>query len=989
VYASTVEEARQDQTLTQAVIRGVQQVNQSLGPGHAPVKRFFILSEDLHLANNHLTPTLQLRRSVVIEKFANVIDDMYDDCLPGDRKQRQPDIPISKPNMDAANMDAANMDAAAVHRQTTQYLDGCRDLGVADVDSIDKSQVAHRDWAASEAVHSTALLSTIPTATLAVEQHRRDSQLDYGISEQQHQALSASRVEENVTLRDSPKLPHHDTHVMPEGRWAHGGRGEGEQHTAWHVQLEEAVLQTNSAISNVMVVGDDRPFLSCFISLKTAAEGTDILHEDSMFAAQLFGSTAHTVMQAKDDTGFRAFLVDSIARVNRHFGQPSSAIRKFIILLVDFLPAITKTQGPRALTTAMRDSIKSRFHKIIDTIYDGAAVPNVHTHGTPASNYGGVVSTSLNLSSSPAGFDRWQTIASTDTGAHAQEGFENADASRNLRLGSPSLQDVFKAHDAAATHNTDWYPSEFDQQAHQGVDQAPASVPRSTHAAQLTHDRLHDVHDVHEANDSNGLMDSSINGALYSSDDANVYHSHRGTPGGDNSRTRVTKDARHESKAGDELIQLVLNLDMAHVLPNMQAFCTGLHSDVCWALNVHGDQVVVRNVSAGSVIVTVALSASHDDDRSAMDLVRTLQEQATHSDSSLLQGAYTQSLKSLTHIVSTAVPTDWQAQTPRIDLENSILATMSCGVGLVLQQDDQNRVFISRLIPGSPAALTRELCDDDVVIEIDGHSMIGVAPDLVVASLKGDKGSLVRMAVMRGDVLRTVYMVRGKARDSLVAAIRVSAIADQEQHNKDTPKRILPSTPLGALEASNGRPRTSQAPYNKRLSVETASSAVSASAHSQRALQVCLLAMLSCFKLYITAAKWIADYFLGLQVVNMGFEAITVRVWRRDGDVLIDQEISPNGAFPDEDKRCGQHWPIPPGRDLCFTVLLGRETSSRKSFCLPEFDKRSVQVRVEVDSEKLLLSVAPVLRKGKPLQGNIDAYSLRLNALPETTGPAL
>ena len=134
VYASTVEEARQDQTLTQAVIHGVQQANQSLGPGHAPVKHFFILPEDLHLANNDLTPTLQLRQSVVIEKFANVIDDIYNDCLPGDRKQRQPDIPISKPNMDAANMDAANMDAAnmdaaAVHRQTTQYLDGCRDLG--------------------------------------------------------------------------------------------------------------------------------------------------------------------------------------------------------------------------------------------------------------------------------------------------------------------------------------------------------------------------------------------------------------------------------------------------------------------------------------------------------------------------------------------------------------------------------------------------------------------------------------------------------------------------------------------------------------------------------------------------------------------------------------------------------------------------------------------------------------------------------------------
>ena len=117
----------------------------------------------------------------------------------------------------------------------------------------------------------------------------------------------------------------------------------------------------------------------------------------------------------------------------------------------------------------------------------------------------------------------------------------------------------------------------------------------------------------------------------------------------------------------------------------------------------------------------------------------------------------------------------------------------------------------------------------------------------------------------------------------------------------------------------------------------------------------------------------------------MAFEAIIVLVWRRDGDVLVEQEVSPNGAFPDEGNACGDQWPIPPGRDLCFTVLLGRETASRQSFCLPEFDKRSVRVRIEVNSEKALLSVAPMLRKGKPIQSNIDAYSLRLNALSDTT----
>ena len=122
------------------------------------------------------------------------------------------------------------------------------------------------------------------------------------------------------------------------------------------------------------------------------------------------------------------------------------------------------------------------------------------------------------------------------------------------------------------------------------------------------------------------------------------------------------------------------------------------------------------------------------------------------------------------------------------------------------------------------------------------------------------------------------------------------------------------------------------------------------------------------------------------QVVNMGFEAIRVIVWRRGGETIVEQVVSPNGTFPDESDGNDQ-WPIPAGRDLCFSVSLGGEGSRCKSFCLPEFDKRAVRVRVEVDSDHSLPSVAPMLRKGKVIPGNIDALSLKLNALPEAVGP--
>jgi hypothetical protein len=119
----------------------------------------------------------------------------------------------------------------------------------------------------------------------------------------------------------------------------------------------------------------------------------------------------------------------------------------------------------------------------------------------------------------------------------------------------------------------------------------------------------------------------------------------------------------------------------------------------------------------------------------------------------------------------------------------------------------------------------------------------------------------------------------------------------------------------------------------------------------------------------------------------MAFEGIKLVVWRRDGENIIEHDIPPNGSFPDEGTGCAELWPIPQGKDVCFSVMLGREASWRKSFCLPEFDKRSVRVRIEVDNEMSLLSVAPVLRKGKPIAGNVDAFSLRLNALPENICP--
>eukprot|EP00293_Proteomonas_sulcata_P009750 CAMPEP_0184299104 /NCGR_PEP_ID=MMETSP1049-20130417/9776_1 /TAXON_ID=77928 /ORGANISM="Proteomonas sulcata, Strain CCMP704" /LENGTH=201 /DNA_ID=CAMNT_0026609439 /DNA_START=147 /DNA_END=752 /DNA_ORIENTATION=+ len=121
-----------------------------------------------------------------------------------------------------------------------------------------------------------------------------------------------------------------------------------------------------------------------------------------------------------------------------------------------------------------------------------------------------------------------------------------------------------------------------------------------------------------------------------------------------------------------------------------------------------------------------------------------------------------------------------------------------------------------------------------------------------------------------------------------------------------------------------------------------------------------------------------------LQIINMSFFVVKLEVWHRDGLVILSNDIPPNGSFPSD----GTQWNIPPGKDLCFSVEGGAEEKHRSACCLPEFDRRSVRVRVEMDSTSGSITLGPFLKNGKPIAGNIDAYSLRLNTLPVGASPA-
>ena len=66
----------QDERVRAEVQKAVDEVNALVGPVEQ-IKRFEILDHDLSQETGELTPTLKVKRNVVHEKYADVVDRIY------------------------------------------------------------------------------------------------------------------------------------------------------------------------------------------------------------------------------------------------------------------------------------------------------------------------------------------------------------------------------------------------------------------------------------------------------------------------------------------------------------------------------------------------------------------------------------------------------------------------------------------------------------------------------------------------------------------------------------------------------------------------------------------------------------------------------------------------------------------------------------------------------------------------------------------------
>lgn len=80
IRARTIAEAQTDQDLHKWITQGITTANKRATSNAQQVRKFKIIDEDFALENDTLTPSLKLKRRIVLQKYAGLIDQMYEEA---------------------------------------------------------------------------------------------------------------------------------------------------------------------------------------------------------------------------------------------------------------------------------------------------------------------------------------------------------------------------------------------------------------------------------------------------------------------------------------------------------------------------------------------------------------------------------------------------------------------------------------------------------------------------------------------------------------------------------------------------------------------------------------------------------------------------------------------------------------------------------------------------------------------------------------------
>eukprot|EP00161_Ancyromonas_sigmoides_P011089 TRINITY_DN279_c1_g1_i1.p1 TRINITY_DN279_c1_g1~~TRINITY_DN279_c1_g1_i1.p1 ORF type:complete len:676 (-),score=316.18 TRINITY_DN279_c1_g1_i1:91-2007(-) len=136
------------------------------------------------------------------------------------------------------------------------------------------------------------------------------------------------------------------------------------------VLIEDQICLATPFISNVMVIGDKRKFLSCVITLQVElddGEPTDRLTGETLAKLKELGSSATTVAEAAKDAAFRKAIEEGIAAANKKATSNAQTVKKFEILPVEFSVTggeLTETQKLK------RRIVNDKYADVIESMYN-------------------------------------------------------------------------------------------------------------------------------------------------------------------------------------------------------------------------------------------------------------------------------------------------------------------------------------------------------------------------------------------------------------------------------------------------------------------------------------------------------------------------------------------------------------------------------------------------------------------------------------------
>ena len=137
------------------------------------------------------------------------------------------------------------------------------------------------------------------------------------------------------------------------------------------VLIENEMKAAMNAISNCMVIGDKRKYLSMLISVKTEDDKerevpTDILANDVLHVCSLIGSNAKTVQDVANDPLWTKYFNDGVKLANSKTTSSAQIVQKWKLLPVDF----SVKAGELTPTLKLkRNVVNDKYSTLIESIY--------------------------------------------------------------------------------------------------------------------------------------------------------------------------------------------------------------------------------------------------------------------------------------------------------------------------------------------------------------------------------------------------------------------------------------------------------------------------------------------------------------------------------------------------------------------------------------------------------------------------------------------